>query len=204
VGRRPAAQSVADGGDEFEHAQLLADPAERAARNQALRETFAAAPSRHHEAVAHAELDIDCHDSPIVDGDADEQLGPGDRLPDTVAVEPCGAGPDRLHAHAHRPGQTVVLVGGPTAAPESISEILAGARREVVGSPRLDEVVAFSAAAERAAEVGRIEADAAEQLGVRDLTLFVVRPDGYVGLRADHDHVAALARYDALVRDGHA
>ena len=57
-------------------------------------------------------------------------------------------------------------------------------------------------AAPGSAVVGRIAVDDAAQLGVHAVTLLVVRPDGYVGLRADHDHLTALARYDALVRTG--
>ena len=202
--RRPAAKLVADAGDDFEHAQLLVEPTERATRDEGLRSTFAAEASRHHEAVAHAELNVEYSGSPIVDGDADDHLGPGDRMPDTIVVAPAGEGPDRLHAHAHRPGHTVVLLAGPTASPDALADVLKGSQQQVDDSPRLDAVVAFAAAAERPPGVGRIASDAAEQLGVRDVTLLAVRPDGYVGLRADHDHLAALARYDALVRDGHA
>jgi hypothetical protein len=45
------------------------DPAERRARDEALRMVFADPDSRHHEAVAEAELDIDYGGSPIVMGD---------------------------------------------------------------------------------------------------------------------------------------
>jgi len=34
------------------------------------------------------------------------------------------------------------------------------------------------------------------------MTLLVIRPDGYVGLRADHDHLKALAAYQALLLAG--
>jgi hypothetical protein len=43
---------------------------------------------------------------------------------------------------------------------------------------------------------------AAERLGVDAVTLLVVRPDGHVGLRADHDHVAAVAAYQKLLESG--
>jgi hypothetical protein len=35
---------------------------------------------------------------------------------------------------------------------------------------------------------------------VDGVTLFVIRPDGHVGLRADRDHVSALNRYQSLLR----
>ena len=42
----------------------------------------------------------------------------------------------------------------------------------------------------------------AAQLGIAEVTLLVVRPDGHVGLRADREHVAALAAYQAVERLG--
>ena len=41
--------------------------------------------------------------------------------------------------------------------------------------------------------------EGAAQLGVTAATLLVVRPDGHVGLRADRDHVEALAAYQSLL-----
>ncbi len=202
--RRPAAQVVADSGDDFEHAQLVVGSAARAARDDALRSTFAVEATRHHEAVAHAELNIDYSVSPIVAGDADEHLGPGDRMPDTIAVAPVGDGPDRLHAYAHRRGHTVALLAGPSAANDAFGALIDGARQQVEASPRLDVVVAFTAADHRPGGVGGIDAGATDELGVRDVTVLAIRPDGFVGLRADGDHLAALAHYDAVVQAGHA
>jgi hypothetical protein len=194
VERHPVAQMVADGGDNFEHAELVTDAGERAARDQELRTTFASVASRHHEAVAHSELDVDYRTSPITDGDGNDRgLAAGDRMPDTIVVEPLDGGPGRLHAYAHRAGPTVIVLAGSGADADDLSELREGAGRLVEGSPRLDALVAFT-----------LRATAADELGVDGLTLLVIRPDGYVGLRADHDHLAALARYDAVVRDGHA
>jgi hypothetical protein len=36
---------------------------------------------------------------------------------------------------------------------------------------------------------------AADRLGVAEITLLVIRPDGHLGLRADREHVQALAAY---------
>ena len=63
-------------------------PAERRARDETLRAVFADPTSRHHEAIAEAELDIDYGGSPIVMGDEHEALAPGQRLPDTIEVTP--------------------------------------------------------------------------------------------------------------------
>jgi hypothetical protein len=39
---------------------------------------------------------------------------------------------------------------------------------------------------------------------VQDTTLIAVRPDGYVGLRCDGDHLNALERYRGIVHSGRA
>ena len=57
--RRPVAEMITASGDAVEHAQTVTDPAERRARDETLRAVFADPTSRHHEAIAEAELDID-------------------------------------------------------------------------------------------------------------------------------------------------
>src|SRR5262249_56985830 len=64
--RRPVAEAIVASGDMIEQAQALSDPAQRRARDEAIRANFAQPMSRHHEAVAEAELDIDYGASPIV------------------------------------------------------------------------------------------------------------------------------------------
>ena len=51
----------------------------------------------------------------------------------------------------------------------------------------------------RRGAAGRLDGEDAVALGADDLTLLVIRPDGYVGLRADVDHLAALERYHDAV-----
>jgi hypothetical protein len=125
-------------------------------------------------------------------------------MPDTIVVVPADGGPDRLHAHAHRRGQTVVLLGSPSTDAAAFSLLVDRAREQVDASPRFDAAVAFAALDDRHQGVGGIDAGATDELGVEDVTVFAIRPDGYVGLRADRDHLAALVHYDALVRAGHA
>ena len=72
--RRPVAEMITSSGDAFENAQGLTDPAARRARDESLRAVFADPASRHHEAIAEAELDIDYGDSPIVMGDRHDAL----------------------------------------------------------------------------------------------------------------------------------
>ena len=42
----------------------------------------------------------------------------------------------------------------------------------------------------------------AQQLGVGESTLLLIRSDGHVGLRADREHLQALAGYELLLRSG--
>jgi hypothetical protein len=65
---------------------MVIDPAERRARDEALRAVFADAELRHHEVIAEAELDIDYGNSPIVVGTKHDKLASGQRLPGTIEV----------------------------------------------------------------------------------------------------------------------
>jgi hypothetical protein len=80
-----------------------------------------------------------------------------------------------------------------------VSELLGTLLDVVAGSPMLDAVIALGIGEHPSEAAGHIEPSAAALLAVDEITLFAVRPDGYIGLRADHDHLAALARYQALV-----
>ena len=95
--RRPVAEMVIQSGEVTEHAQTLTDPAERDSRDNAMRAAFAESKARHHEVVAEAELNVDYSRSPIVAGDANIHLGPGQRLPDSMRVRPAGAASCGLH-----------------------------------------------------------------------------------------------------------
>jgi 2-polyprenyl-6-methoxyphenol hydroxylase-like FAD-dependent oxidoreductase len=180
--RRPVAERVAASGDEVEHAQTMTDAAERRARDASFRAVFANPTSRHHEAIAEAELDIDYGRSPIVMGDANASLGPGQRLPDTIQVRLPDGRSGGLHALAHRAGHTALVIG------EDHARIADAIER------RRDEAFVE-------ATVG-LPPIAPTQLGVDGATLFVVRPDGHVGLRADRDHAAAFDAYQALLAKG--
>ena len=157
--------------------------------------------ARHHEAVAEAELNVDYSASPIVAGDTDARLGPGARLPDDLRVVPAGAPPIGLHALAFHAGHTVLLLGAASARPGLLAALHAAVSDLVDASPRLEAVVTLGDG--DAPPIGRLDADDATRLGVEDVTLLAVRPDGYVGLRADRDHLQALEEYDALIRRGH-
>ena len=76
---------------------------------------FADPESRHHEAIAEAELDIDYGGSPIVMGDKHDALAPGQRLPDTIEVTLADGEARLLHELANRAGHTALVIGGSSA-----------------------------------------------------------------------------------------
>jgi hypothetical protein len=39
-------------------------------------------------------------------------------------------------------------------------------------------------------------------LGLHEIALLALRPDGYIGLRSKHDHLSAIERYCALIQAG--
>jgi 2-polyprenyl-6-methoxyphenol hydroxylase-like FAD-dependent oxidoreductase len=199
--RRPVAVTVTATGDAADRAQTLTDPAERRARDQALRAMFADPSSRHHEAIAEAELDIDYGASPIVMGDAHQSLGPGQRLPDTIPVRQASGEGCGLHELTYRAGHTALLIGGASSRGEDLTRLAAALRRRSDGA-LIDATLALGTRPGNPDSSAWLAAAGADQLGVGELSLLVVRPDGHVGLRADRDHLEALAAYQALLALG--
>jgi 2-polyprenyl-6-methoxyphenol hydroxylase-like FAD-dependent oxidoreductase len=202
--RRPAAAGVAASGDEFERTLTLHDPSERAARDDGLRATLTDANASHQEIVAEVELNVEYPGSPIVSGASDRRLGPGHRLPNTIPLLPPGTAPARLHQLTHRAAHTLVVLGGPAADPNELDELFDALQRFASDSPRFDAAIRIGTGPGRADPFGYLGADAAAALDLDDITVLAVRPDGYIGLRADRDHPEAVAAYDTLIRLGHA
>ena len=167
--RRPVAELVVSSGADAEIAHAMTDPGERAARDAELRRMLADPDLVHHEAAAASELDRSYPRSRAVAGDDNAALAPGVLLPDT---------PQRLHELTHRPGHTLLVLGGPQADPARVNALVA----------ELDAVV------------GTMDEAVAAQLGVVDVTILAVRPDRYVGLRDDRGDPRVVAEYlDGLV-----
>jgi 2-polyprenyl-6-methoxyphenol hydroxylase-like FAD-dependent oxidoreductase len=200
--RRPVAEMITQSGDVTEHSQTLTDPTERAARDKAIRATLSEATARHPEVVAEAELNVSYAGSPIVAGDADSHLAPGQRLPNTISVKPPNTRACRLHELTHRTGHTLVLLGGQTARGPALADLLAALRELATDSPLFAAAFAFGTRPDQPDHIGHLEPVTADLRGVHDITLLVVRPDGYIGLRSDRDHLEALKRYRALFRAG--
>jgi len=194
--RRPVAQLVMKEGEDFENALLLKAPEARRERNKAIAAAFGTDSSRHHEAVAEAELDIDYGRSPIVMGDEAQTAGPGGRIVDSIAVSKL---PVRwLHELAHRAGHTAILIGGPDSSVESLKDL--HQKLAARTSPFIDDTILVMTHADPGGKIPRITPGAAERLGVRNTTLLVIRPDLHIGLRSEHDYAAALDRYEAGLR----
>jgi hypothetical protein len=199
VERRPVAQTVGRSGDELEAAQTAADPTERASRDRAMRAMLAEPTSRQHEIVAEAELDVAYSGSPIVAGDTNRRLAPGQRLPDTIAIRWSERGPGRLHELTRNAGHTLVLLGGPDSGSAAFADLLGALHEVVAASPVFDAAIALDVRSDPSEGVGHLDAAAVDVLEIEDTTLLAVRPDGYVGLRADDDHLRALERYQAVL-----
>jgi len=171
VERRPVAEMVARSGDMTDFGEMLTDPAERRERDSAIRATFAGSASRHNEIVAETELNVDYSASPIVLAGAGSALAAGQRVPDTITVRSAG--------------HTLVLCGDATAEDSGFASLLDALRKVVDGSSVFEAVVSLGTA------------DLLDGRG--STTLLAVRPDGYIGMRSERDHLAALERYQELV-----
>jgi 2-polyprenyl-6-methoxyphenol hydroxylase-like FAD-dependent oxidoreductase len=199
--RRPVAEMIVASGDAAERVQTERDPTERRARDAKLRAAFTDPTSLHHEAVAEAELDIDYSKSPIVMGNPREALAPGKRLPDTIEISLPSGETCMLHELTFRAGHTALIIGGMSVD----GEILAQLERSIRGcrdALLIEETFVLSVGSENGNPGARIAPAACDRLGIGEVTLLIVRPDGHVGLRADDDHLEALMAYQALLVSG--
>jgi 2-polyprenyl-6-methoxyphenol hydroxylase-like FAD-dependent oxidoreductase len=202
IERRPAAERVLKSGDDAENRLTVTDPTERKTRDQAIKTALADPDMVHFDVVAETELNVDYAHSPIVFGDANSSFAAGYRLPDNIPVRMPQPGPFRLHALGHRAGSTLMLLGGPAANPVALSALHAALQEHIKHSTLFEAAVAVTAGAEVPASIGQFDPIAAAQLGMEGSTLLAIRPDGYVGLRADRDHLAALERYSTFLQTG--
>jgi hypothetical protein len=195
--RRPVAEMITRSGDAAEHSHTLTDPAERRLRDEALRAVFADSTLRHQEVIAEAELDIDYGDSPIVMGDSDAALRPGQRLPDTIPARLTSGEEYLLHDLTNRVGHTALLIIDPSARGGALAQVssLVGSSSPTALIESTIEVTARLDGDEPQAGRGPNAADPA----VDGITLLAVRPDGYIGLRADRHHLEALTAYQSIL-----
>lgn len=167
--RRPIAEMVVRSGDTTEQAQTLADAAQRRDRDAAIRAMVTDPDLRHNEVVAEAELNVEYSTSPIVLGGSNGGFAAGQRTPNTL--------------RARSAGHTIALVSDAIEG-AACAKLHESVGKAVAGSPVFESIV--TCGTERS-------------LGSGDVTLVALRPDGYVGMHCDGDHLASLERYRALV-----
>ncbi len=197
--RRPVADMVMASGDAAESAQMVQGQIERHERDVAIRAAFGNPDVQHREAVSEAELDIDYAGSPIVMGDRHPAIWPGQRLPDHIDVQFATGGTGKLHDYAKRRGHTAMLIGGPGTPEQSLADL----RRDIEpfsDGAIIEIVVAITANRGVADADGYLEPATADELGVRDVVLLVIRADGHIGLRAEQRHAETLSAYIELLR----
>jgi hypothetical protein len=193
--RRPVAERVVSSGAAAELAEAMTDPRDRAARDEELRRTLTDPDTEHHEAAAASELDRVYARSRAVAGD--DGPGLGRLLPDTPNVQPVDGEPRPLHELTHRPGHTLLVLGGPRADARRVAGLVAQLGRRSI--PAVDAVIGLSTRPDDH-PLGRMDESVALQLGVRDVTILGVRPDRYIGLRDDRgDPRAVMTHLNALI-----
>lgn len=200
--RRPIAEAITKSGDLFEQAQTLTDPAQRDQRDRDIRDALSDPQKLKLEVMAETELSGDYSLSPIVTGDPSHALAAGSRLPDTITVQCSGTKPHGLHQLAHRAGHTLILLAGHAAQSSQLLDLHTALQQAATDSPLFETAVALSTRTDLPVHIGKLDPSAAHLLGVEGITLLAMRPDGYIGMRSDRDHLAALARYRALIHSG--
>ena len=96
-----------------------------------------------------------------------------------------------------------MLLAGPTAHGAALLNLHAALQELTTDSPLFEAAISVGARPDLPVQIGYLEPVAADLLGIEGTTLLAVRPDGYIGLRSDRDHLSALGRYRTLVHVGH-
>ena len=184
--RHPVAARVIKQTTRLTTAGTLKHPLARELRNHALGLATALAPVQHMLADQIEETDIAYRDSPIV-GPSDRRKGP---QPGYAAPEVAGIAPSLHTALAGATGHTALYVAGANEVPTAPAAG-GGLRRLLVAAsdPGTFDGVLMDP-----------ERRVAERYGIgSEGGLVLVRPDGYIGLRASLDDEAAVASYFAAV-----
>lgn len=194
--RRPVAFGVTTSGDDFETMQTLIEDDQRGERDRSIRATFADQESRRVEILAETELNITYLGSAIVAG-ARGNPAPGERLPNEDAGTADGAGRPGLHdLTVNGTGHTLLVIGRGS---DWLSEALQEIDPEIIGA--FDGMVAIGTE-EHPSLSGLIEPEAADRLGVDEVAILAIRPDGHVGFRVDAIDAGPVRDYLDLIRAG--
>lgn len=192
--RRPVAIKIAESGEAMEAMGRFDGAEARVRRDRELQTAFANPDTVLSEAVAEAELNIAYRSSPIVAGESDGSLGPGDRLPDLGPIQLPGVDARRLHELTRRPGHTLLALargdggGGLLALLGEVAAATAlpGGAREGANA-RLDVVAGHQLG-------GRGQPVAAEPDADPWIGLEVANPAGVAAVLCDQPQRVAVAR----------
>jgi 2-polyprenyl-6-methoxyphenol hydroxylase-like FAD-dependent oxidoreductase len=202
--RRPVAQHIVETGAAADAAQARLDQFARAARNAQVTATFSDPDAVQLELASGAEVDRYYGRSPVVSGAAQAGLpGPaaGRLLPLTALVRSAEGQEGALHDFTRRLGHTVLVLGGWGATVADVATVLDRVAA-VPDNPFVGAAYGFVVGESDDPRVGTIEAETAVQLGVDGLTVLVIRPDRYIGMRRDGADAAGaddLATYLATL-----
>jgi 2-polyprenyl-6-methoxyphenol hydroxylase-like FAD-dependent oxidoreductase len=190
--RHPVAATVIRQTTRLTTVGALSSPLARRLRDTALHVATGLAPVQHAMAEQVEETRVAYRDSPVVAGPRGHHGGPrpGDAAPDVPGLTPA------LHTVLARgTGHTALYIAGADGAAAPATRAEGVERRVVVGDLAVDAPVDV-----RIADPAR---SAARRYGVGDRGgLVLVRPDGYVGLRAALDGDEAVAGYLAAITGG--
>jgi hypothetical protein len=109
-----------------------------------------------------------------------------------------------LHALASRAGHTALLIGSASIDAGILTRLDSAIRAQNIAPALIEGIVIIVAGPDGPGPYGRISAAAAAQLGVEEITLLVIRPDGHVGLRSDRNHAEDMTSYLRLLMSGQA
>ena len=202
-------------GESSEKVVLMKDANQRAKRDKMLRSVFASVLGTRKKAsiMSKTELNVEYSASSIVCGrgaSVDGALCPGARFPNTLAVK---LGPDdgwkasTLHELTFRSNHTILLLAGPDADGAKLAELHKNLQELVSISGKDGSSTVFEAAftfsidpshTSLNGKIGILESAAIETIGVSGITLLVVRPDGFVGMRCDgesEDYLKVVEKY---------
>ena len=205
--RRPVAQRIVETGAAADAAQARLDQLERANRNARLAATFSDPDAVQLELASGAEVDRYYHGSPVVSGTPQPGLsGPsaGRLLPLTAPVRLPDGSAAALHDIARRLGHTLFVLGGPGTSAADVAAVL-DRLESVRDGEFVDAAYGFAVGdGHEGADqrVGTMAAETAAQLGVEGLSVLLVRPDRYIGMRrdgADTDGTEYLSDYVATL-----
>ncbi|UGS36604.1 FAD-dependent monooxygenase [Capillimicrobium parvum] len=197
--RRPVALATVRGSRATHEANVLEGEA-AAARDRALAAALATPAEVLAAVEAGHELAVAYHGSPIVQGvPGTAGPRPGDRVPDAGPLVDAAGRRTSLRELMRAPGLLVLDLAGSGPAPQH-AQALAAAERRGGGFVAARTVVIGEAAAQTPVPVLsdptlRVHG----RLGPVAPTLLVVRPDGYLGLRAEPFDAAALDRHLTLL-----